>query len=94
MNFKVATMQQIEFPKAKFREGKAISERSQPQLLLLALHLGPAFSVFLFSDKTHCPSLHLAPLRIVRSCVLAKTVRVGCSNRAGLKSPFPVWRAC
>ena len=46
MNFKVATMQQIEFPKAKFREAKAISERSQPQLLLLALHLGPAFSVF------------------------------------------------
>lgn len=83
MNFKVATMQQIEFPKAKFREGKAISKRSQPQLLLLALHLGPAFSVFLFSDKTHCPSLHLAPLRIVRSCVLAKTVEWGAATELG-----------
>lgn len=82
MNFKVATMQQIEFPKAKFREAKAISERSQSQLLLLALHLGPAFSVSLCSDKTYRPSLHLAP-RIVRSYVLAKTVEWGAATELG-----------
>ena len=92
MNFKVARIQRIELPKAKFREAKAISERSELQLVLLAFHLGSAFSVFWFSDETHCPSLHAAALRIVRSCVLAKTVEWGQQQDA--KSPFPVWRAC
>lgn len=77
MNFKVTRIQRIDFLKAKFREAKAISERSELQLVLLAFRLGSAFSVFWFSDETRCPSRHAAALRTVRSCVLAKTTEPG-----------------
>lgn len=46
---------------------------------------------FLFSDKTHCLSLHLAPLRIVRSCVLAKTAEWGAATELGWSRPFLSW---
>lgn len=84
----------IEFPKAEFREAKAISERSQLQRVLFAFHLGSIFSVF-------CSVIKHAFNTTSGSTNNCQDLCAGKSNGAGVrgrtteeKSPFPVWRAC